>query len=219
MRNLVVSTSLTLDGVMQAPGTPEEDPSGGFTLGGWLVNHWDDAVGESMAKSTGRPFELLLGRKTYEIFAAHWPFATDDPGAEVLNQARKYVVTTTLEQAEWDNTTVLNQDAVAQVRALKEQDGPEIQVHGSGDLIQTLLRHELVDEFRLWIFPIVVGKGKRLFDAGTVPTTFAVRESSTSPNGVIMVTYERAAGGVDTGSFALETPSERELQRRERLGA
>jgi dihydrofolate reductase len=217
MRKLVVNTFLTLDGVMQAPGGPEEDPTGGFTLGGWSVNHWDDSMGEVMASSMTRPFELLLGRKTYEIFAAHWPF-TEDPGADALNAARKYVATTTLEAADWNNTTVLTGDVVSQIAALKDQDGPEIQVHGSSDLIQTLLANDLVDEFRLMIFPVAVGGGKRLFGEGTIPSTFTVRDASTSSTGVMMATYERA-GDVQTGSFARDEPTDLEVERRERLEA
>jgi dihydrofolate reductase len=217
MRTLAVLTFVTLDGVMQAPGGPEEDPAGGFAYGGWSTRHFDDTVGEVMGRSMSRPFDLLLGRKTYEIFAAHWPFVTE-PGADVLNAARKYVVTTTLTSADWNNSTVLNGDVVQQIRALKEQDGPEIQVHGSGNLIQTLLANDLVDEFRLMIFPIVVGKGKRLFADGTLPRTFTVRDTSTSGSGVMIATYERA-GEVETGSFALEEPTDLEVQRRERLKA
>jgi dihydrofolate reductase len=217
MRKLVVNTFLTLDGIMQAPGGPEEDPTGGFTLGGWSVNHWDESMGEVMARSMSRPFELLPGRKTYEIFAAYWPFS-EEPGADVLNAARKYVATTTLESADWNNTTVLTDDVVSQIAALKERDGPEIQVHGSSDLIQTLLANDLVDEFRLMIFPVVVGGGKRLFGEGAIPSTFTVRDASTSSTGVVMATYERA-GDVQPGSFALDEPTDLEVERRERLEA
>jgi dihydrofolate reductase len=216
MRKLVVSTFLTLDGVMQAPGGPEEDPTGGFTLGGWSVNYWDDAMAEVMTGwMDNTPFDLLLGRKTYEIFAAHWPF-TDEPGADVLNAARKYVATTTLQSADWNNTTVFTGDVVPQIAALKDQDGPEIQVHGSSNLIQTLLANNLVDEFRLMIFPVVVGGGKRLFGEGTIPSSFTVRDSSTSGTGVVIATYERA-GEVETGSFAFEDPTDLEQQRRGQL--
>jgi dihydrofolate reductase len=215
MRTLAVLTFVTLDGVMQAPGGPEEDPTGGFTFGGWSIRHFDDAVGEVMDRSMSVPFDLLLGRKTYEIFAAHWPYSTD-PGADRLNAARKYVASRTLESADWNNSTVLNGDVVAQVRTLKEADGPEIQVHGSWNLIQTLLANDLVDELRLKIFPVVVGKGKRLFGEGTVPRTFTVRDATTSGTGVVMATYERA-GEVETGSFAFEEPTDLEVQRREQM--
>src|SRR5215203_1220010 len=152
MRKLIVATFLTLDGVMQAPGGPEEDPTGGFQYGGWSVPYWDDAMGARMGELMGKPFDLLLGRKTYEIFAAHWPH-TDEPGAEVLNNARKYVASRTLERADWQNSTVLEGDVPQAVARLKEADGPELQVHGSSQLIQTLLEHDLVDELRLMIFP------------------------------------------------------------------
>jgi dihydrofolate reductase len=217
MRNLVVLTFLTLDGVMQAPGGPEEDSAGGFTLGGWSVNYWDDSMGEVMDRSMTKPFDLLLGRKTYELFAAHWPFATE-PGADTLNTARKYVATTTLKSADWNNSTILDGDVVAQIAALKEQDGPEIQVHGSSDLIQTLLANDLVDEFRLMIFPVVVGGGKRLFGDGTIPSAFSVRDATTAGTGVVMATYRRA-GEIETGTFALEEPTDLETERREQLRA
>ncbi|MBD0292479.1 MAG: dihydrofolate reductase family protein [Jiangellaceae bacterium] len=217
MRKLVVSTFMTLDGVMQAPGGPEEDPTGGFTLGGWSVPYWEDSMSQVMARLMGKPFELLLGRKTYEIFAAYWPFS-DEPGAAELNAARKYVATTTLESADWNNTSVLRGDVVPQIAALKEQDGPEIQVHGSSNLIQTLLRNDLVDEFWVMIFPVVVGSGKRLFGDGTVPASFTVRDASTSSTGVLMSTYERA-GDISVGSFESAEPTEQELKRRQRLRA
>ena len=203
MRKLAVSTFLTLDGVMQAPGGPEEDPAGGFTHGGWSVNYWDDAMGQAMGEAMGRPFDLLLGRKTYEIFAAHWPHATDEPGADVLNNARKYVASKTLDSVDWQNSTLLEGDAADAVARLKEEDGPEIQVHGSGDLIQTLLEHDLVDEFRLMVFPVVLGAGKRLFAEGTIPRGLKLLDSKTSSTGVVIATYERG-GDVEYGSFALE---------------
>jgi dihydrofolate reductase len=215
MRKLVVNTFLTLDGVMQAPGGPEEDPTSGFTLGGWSVNYWDDVMGKVMDERMGRPFDLLLGRRTYEIFAAHWPFS-DEPVADTLNSARKYVASRTLDKTEWNNSTLLGGEVAQEVAALKQQDGPEIQVHGSSELIQTLLRHDLVDEFRLMIFPLVVGGGKRLFGEGTVPAGFTVRDATTSTTGVLIATYERA-GDVQTGSFALANPTELEVERRRRL--
>src|SRR5215207_5000726 len=169
MRKLAVSTFLTLDGVMQAPGGPEEDPTGGFTHGGWSVNYWDELMGQAMGEAMSRPFDLLLGRKTYEIFAAHWPYATDQPAADVLNSATKYVASTTLDAVEWQNSILLEGDVAEAVSRLKEEEGPEIQVHGSGNLIQTLLEHDLVDEYRLWTFPVVLGTGKRLFADGAIP--------------------------------------------------
>jgi dihydrofolate reductase len=216
MRRLVVNTFLTLDGVMQAPGGPEEDPTGGFTHGGWSANYWDDLMGQAMGEGMGRPFELLLGRKTYEIFAAHWPNVTDDPAGDALNSATKYVASTTLDAVEWQNSNLLEGDVAEAVARLKEQDGPEIQVHGSGNLIQTLLEHDLVDEYRLFIFPIVLGTGKRLFADGAIPRGLKLVDSKTSTTGVLMATYEHG-GELEYGSFALEEPTEAELQRRQGL--
>ena len=202
MRKLVVLTFLTLDGVMQAPGGPEEDSAGGFKWGGWSFPYFDEFLGKVMGEQMGKPFDLLLGRKTYDIFAAHWPKRGDeDPAAASLNSARKYVVSTTLRKPEWANTTVLSSNIPQEIKKLKEQAGPELQVHGSGNLIQTLLKHDLVDEFWLKIFPVTLGKGHRLFAEGTVPAGFKLVESKSSPKGVIIANYSRA-GDVKTGSFA-----------------
>ncbi len=216
MRKLVVTTFITLDGVMQAPGGPEEDPTGGFTYGGWLFNYWDDMMGQVMGEFMAKPSELLLGRKTYEIFAAYWPYIKEDPTADKLNSVRKYVISRTLDEASWNNSTLVTGDVEQAVRNLKEQKGPEIQVHGSGNLIQTLLKHDLIDEFRLWIFPITIGKGKRLFGEGTQPASLKLIDSKTSTTGVIIATYE-PAGELKTGSFAIDNPSEVEIERRKRL--
>jgi dihydrofolate reductase len=205
MRSLVVSMFLTLDGVMQAPGGPEEDPTGGFTHGGWSVGYWDEPMGERMGEVMGGPFDLLLGRKTYEIFAAHWPHS-DEPGAEELNSARKYVASRTLDSVEWNNSTLLEGDVAEAVAKLRQEDGPEIQVYGSGDLLQTLLEHDLVDEFRIMIFPVVLGTGKRLFAEGAVPAGLTLAESAMSTTGVFMATYKRE-GDIRYGSFALDEPT------------
>ncbi len=215
-RKLVVNSFLTLDGVMQAPGGPEEDPSGGFTHGGWSANDWDDALGQWIGAYMARPADLLLGRKTYEIFAAHWPYITHDPMADRLNQARKYVASTTLDKLEWNNSALLQGDVAEAVPALKEEDGPEIQVHGSGNLIQTLLRHDLVDEFRLMIFPLVLGTGKHLFADGAIPAALKVVDLTVTGNGVVAAVYERA-GAIEYGSFALDEPTKAEVARREKL--
>jgi dihydrofolate reductase len=212
MRELIVNTFLTVDGVMQAPGGPEEDPSGGFEHGGWSFGYWDEQMRTVMGESMSKPFDLVLGRKTYEIFAAHWPHS-DDPGAEILNNATKHVASTTRKELEWQNSKLIEGEVPDGVRALKEQDGPELQVHGSANLIQTLLEHGLIDEFRLWIFPLVLGKGKRLFDAGTLPAGLEVASSQVFSTGVIMATY-RSGAEIKYGSFAAETPSEAELARR-----
>jgi dihydrofolate reductase len=216
MRKVIVSTFLSLDGVMQAPGGPAEDPTGGFTLGGWSVNFWDDAMGQRMAEAMTEPFDLLLGRKTYEIFAAHWPYVTDDPAAEALNRATKYVASRTLKELEWTNSVLIRGDVGEEVARLKEGSGPEIQVHGSGDLIKTLMRHHLVDEYRLWTFPVRLGSGKRLFEGGTTPGSLRLADVTTSTTGVVMATYE-PAGEIEVGSFALDEPTEAEIERRRRL--
>lgn len=216
MRKLIVNTFITLDGVMQAPGGPEEDPTGGFTYGGWSFNYWDDMMGQVMGESMAKPSDLLLGRKTYEIFAAYWPYIKDDPVADKLNSARKYVVSRTLDETSWNNSTLVKGDVAQAVRDLKEQEGPEIQVHGSSNLIQTLLKHDLIDEFRLWIFPVTIGKGKRLFGEGTKPANLRLINSKTSSTGVIIATYE-SAGELKTGSFGPDNPSEAEIERRKRL--
>ena len=216
MRKLVVNTFMTLDGVMQAPGGPEEDPAGGFDLGGWSVNYWDDAMGQVMGEAMAAPFDLVLGRKTYEIFAAHWPHATDQPGADVLNNATKYVASRTLDAVEWSNSVLIEGHVEKEIAELKEQDGPELQVHGSSNLIQTLLTHNLIDEFRVWIFPVVIGHGKRLFSDGTVPAGLRLIDSKTFGTGVVVAVYERA-GDIVPGSFALEEPTEAEIARREGL--
>jgi len=200
MRKLIVLSFITLDGVMQAPGGPEEDPTGGFSYGGWTVPYFDEFLGNVMGEQMGRPFDLLLGRKTYEIFAAYWPFQTD-PGADGINNATKYVASHKPIISDWKSTVHIK-DVAQEVKKLKEQEGSEIQVHGSGNLIQALLKHDLVDEFWLKIFPVVLGSGKRLFAEGTIPAGFKLIESSTSPSGVIVASYVRA-GKVKTGSFAL----------------
>lgn len=218
MRKLMVLSFITLDGVMQAPGGPEEDPTGGFKHGGWVAGYFDDFLGKVMVEQMSKPFDLLLGRKTYEIFAAHWPYVNtkEDPIAAGINRAKKYVASGTLKRLDWDNSELLKGDVVEEVKKLKQQDGPEMQIHGSGNLIQTLLKHDLVDEFRLKIFPIALGRGKRLFAEGTIPLGFKLLAGEISPSGVIVASY-RAAGEVRTGSFALEVPTEAELARRRRL--
>ena len=217
MRELIVLSFITLDGVMQAPGGPEEDPTGGFNYGGWTVGYWDDFLGGVMGEQMAKPFDLLLGRKTYEIFAAYWPYAkSDDPTAEKLNSAKKYVTSKTLRKLDWSNSMLVEGDTVQEIIKLKEQKGPELQVHGSGNLIQTLLKHDLIDEFRLKIFPITLGTGKRLFGEGTIPAGLKLVDSRTSTTGVIVATYKRA-GVVKTGLFASKTPTETELARRKKL--
>ncbi|MET0454482.1 MAG: dihydrofolate reductase family protein [Mycobacterium sp.] len=203
MRKLIANTFLTLDGVMQAPGGPDEDTDGGFTLGGWSVNYWDDVMGDVMAKTMGVPFDLVLGRRTYDIFAAHWPRATEEDGAKPLNAATKYVASRGNPALKWANSRLLDGAPENGIDALKAGDGPELQVHGSANLLQTLIRHGLVDEYRLWVFPVIAGSGKRLFADGAVPAGLSLVESTVSTTGVVIGTY-RPAGAITVGSFALE---------------
>jgi dihydrofolate reductase len=200
MRELIVNSFVTFDGVMQAPGGPEEDPSGGFEHGGWVAGYWDDELGEAKGGTMSEPYDLVLGRKTYDIFAAHWP-QTDEPPAEQLNSATKHVASTTRKDLEWENSKLVEGEVQDGIRAIKEGDGPELQVHGSANLIQTLLTHGLVDEFRLQIFPLVLGKGKRLFDGGTVPAALELASSQTLGSGVVIVTL-RPGGEPKLGSFS-----------------
>jgi dihydrofolate reductase len=213
MRKLAVNTFMSLDGVMQAPGGPDEDPTGGFTLGGWAVTYFDDEMMALVAESA--PYELLLGRGTYEIFAAHWPY-DEGPIADQLNRTRKHVASTTLDRVDWNNSTLISGDVADYVAELKNQDGPEIQVHGSPGLIQTLLEHDLIDEYRMWIFPVVIGTGKRFFADGTGPGALKLVDSKVSSTGVTINTYERA-GDIEIGDTEFEQPSEAELERRKRL--
>jgi dihydrofolate reductase len=202
----------TDDARRRAPGGPEEDPSGGFELGGWSVNYWDEAMQEDVSQAMARPFDLLLGRKTYEIFAAHWPYA-DDPLADALNGATKHVASRSLDTLDRRNSTLIECDVPEAVARLKAEDGPELQVLGSQELIQTLLAKGLIDELRLWILPVVVGSGKRLSGDGTVPAGFTLVDSRSSTTGVIIATYQ-VAGAIQTGSFAFEEPTDAEVQRR-----
>jgi len=200
MRKIIVLSFLTLDGVMQAPGGPEEDTSGGFKYGGWTFPYFDDFAGKVMNEQMSlERSELLLGRKTYEIFAGYWPHHADGwPG---INDVKKYVASddATL-KLEWENSVLLTGDVAEEVKKLKSDSGPDLQVWGSGNLIQTLLKHDLVDELKLKIFPITLGGGKRLFAEGTIPAAFKLIESKISPTGVIFANYTRA-GKVETGSF------------------
>lgn len=198
MRKLVALTFLSLDGVMQAPGGEGEDPSGGFDLEGWSVPYFDEDLGNEMSHQMSEPFDLLLGRKTYEIFAAHWPNHPEEGFG--INRATKYVVSSSSIDTSWQETIQIRDKVVEQLHALKTQDGPMLQVHGSGNLLQTLLSNDLVDELWLKIFPVTIGKGKRLFGDGTKPAAFELKYSSTSPSGVIVASYTRA-GEVKVGTF------------------
>ena len=196
MRKLVVGTFLTLDGVMQAPGGPNEDREGGFRHGGWLVPYFDEKFGEIMTEWTKRAGAFLLGRKTYEIFAASWPKSTDpaDEIATALNTRPKFVASRTLDKLNWNNSRLLKGDVADEVAKLKVRAGGEIQVHGSSDLLQTLLKHNLVDTLRIWQFPVVVGTGKRLFGEGTIPSSFRLVDTQQTRAGAVLHVYERAGG-------------------------
>ena len=218
MRKINVTTFTSLDGVMQAPGGPQEDRTGGFTLGGWTAPHFDAALGASMGEIFSRPFDLLLGRKTYDIFAAHWPFVSDpnDPIAGLFNRVTKYVASRSNPKLAWQNSQLLGADIVASLKQLKSGEGPDLLVQGSSDLLQTLWRHRLVDEFTVLIFPVVLGRGKRLFGDSAVPTGLRLAKSQAYPTGVIVANYV-PAGEVKTGNFQLAEPSQAELDRRRNL--
>ena len=196
MRKLVVGSFLTLDGVMQAPGGPDEDREGGFKHGGWLVPHFDDRFLQIMTDWTRRAGAFLLGRKTYEIFAQAWPKSTDpaDEIAVALNTRPKFVASRTLREVGWNNSHLLQGDVAAQVAKLKSQEGGEIQVHGSGALVQTLLERDLIDTLRLWLFPVTLGTGKRLFGEGTIPASFRLADTQVVASGAVLHVYERAGG-------------------------
>ena len=217
MRRLIASTFASLDGVMQAPGGPEEDPTGGFTLGGWMFNYSDETMDISAAGFDGKDRELVLGRRTYEIFEAYWPYQPDDhPIARTLNAARKYVASRTLTTLHWNNSTLLGGDVVSALIALKTQPGPDLQIIGSGDVIQTLQAASLIDEYNVWTFPVVLGRGKRLFGETARPSSLRLVRSQVSPTGAVMTTYV-PDGDIRPGSFASIEPSEKELARRERM--
>jgi dihydrofolate reductase len=221
MRSIVVAAFTSLDGVMQAPGGPEEDPTGGFEHGGWVAPYFDDVVGAAMGEIFSRPYELLLGRKTYDIFAAHWPHITEPTHpdyaiAEQFNRITKHVATHRPESLTWKNSRALGPDPIAALRALKKGDGPSLLTQGSSDFAKTLLASDVVDELRLLVFPLVLGKGKRLFGGTAWPAGFRLERSHVSPNGVVISSYARA-GAVKTGSFALPEPPPEEVERRKNL--
>jgi dihydrofolate reductase len=216
MRKLIASTFVSLDGILQAPGGPDEDPAG-FPHGGWVFPFWDEDTDPSEAGFDGKGRELVLGRKTYEIFEAHWPYQPkDDPTAQTLNAARKHVATRTLKKLEWNNSTVLGGDVVAAIKALKAKPGPDLQIIGSGNLIQTLQGAALIDEYNVWTFPVVLGRGKRLFEEGARAGALRLVASKVSKKGVVMSTYV-PAGDIQAGSFVQNEPSEKELARRAKM--
>lgn len=218
MRKLIASTFVSLDGVMQAPGGPEEDRTGGFVFGGWTFPYWNDAMGRDMMGFDGKDRELLLGRRTYEIFEAYWPYQPDDhPIAKTFNATRKHVASRTLKgKLGWNNSTLLEGDVAAAVAALKSEAGQDLQIIGSGNLIQTLRAASLIDEYNVWTFPVVLGRGKRLFEEGAKAGALQLAASQTSATGVVMSTYV-PAGEVPLGSFVQDAPSAKEIERRAKL--
>ena len=190
MRKLAALTFVTLDGVMQSPSMPDEDPSDGFERGGWAAPYWVDVMSQVERTAMSEPYDMVFGRKTYDLFAGHWPDAPRSTFSERMNAARKYVVTSDPESLNWENSHAVGGDVVAALRSLKEQAGPLLQVHGSAQLLQTLVAHQLIDEFRLWVFPVVVGSGKRLFQDGIPPFQLDLRRFETCANGVSMQFYQ-----------------------------
>lgn len=218
MRKVIVGAFVSLDGVMQAPGGPREDPTGGFRHGGWVAPLVDGVFGEAVGKLFGQPFDLLLGRKTYEIFAAHWPYAEDGPDdaiAKTFNSVTKYVATRKGLELNWKGSIALR-DAAQDVARLKQQDGPALLTQGSADLIQSLLSSDLVDEICLFTFPVVLGEGKKLFGEGARGAAFKLIDSRVSPNGIVIARYLRD-GEVKTGDFAMDPPTPAEVARREKI--
>lgn len=218
MRKIIVGAFTSLDGVMQAPGGPDEDPVGGFAHGGWFVPFFDAKLGESIDGMLGQPYDLLLGRKTYDIFAAHWPYAgPDDPIGSVFNRITKFVATRNPAlKLDWQNSRTLGGDVIAALRELKGQDGRNLLTQGSTELLNTLFAEGLVDEMHVWIAPVVLGRGKPLFGGGAAPTALKLVGSTVSDSGVTCNRY-LVGGAVQTGSFEFETPTEAELERRRNL--
>jgi dihydrofolate reductase len=227
MRKIMVAALITLDGVMQAPGGPEEDPSGGFKFGGWLAGLEDDGIGPPLDELFRQAFDLLLGRRTYDIFAAYWPFIPTDPAAAgyepgtagiatAFNRVTKFVATHRPDSLGWENSQWLGKDPVAALRELKRGDGPMLLIQGSSELIHTLLARDLIDEVRLIVAPLMLGKGKRLFDDGTMPRSLKLVKSGVTPRGTLLANYE-PAGDVKTGTFGTDSPSKAEVERRRKL--
>ncbi|MGH8397013.1 MAG: dihydrofolate reductase family protein [Gammaproteobacteria bacterium] len=217
MRKLIVSMFASLDGIMQAPGGPEEDPTGGFALGGWMFHYADESMDISASGFDGKDRELVLGRRTYEIFEAYWPYQPDDhPIAKTFNATKKYVASRTLTTLHWNNSTLLHGDVVSAIIALKAQPGPDLQMIGSGLLIQTLQAASLIDEYNVWTFPVVLGRGKRLFSETAKPSALRLVRSQVSTTGVVMSTYV-PGGDIQPGSFVGAEPSKKELARRKMM--
>lgn len=199
MRKLAALTFLTLDGVLQSPSSPEEDPSNNFIKGGWASGYWEEVMEQVMREAMTEPYDVIFGRKTYDIFASHWPqIESDNPVAEIMNAAKKYVLTSSQDDLSWANSVRVNGDVAIEISKLKQQNGPLLQIHGSGQLIQELLKHHLIDELRLWTFPVVIGDGKRLFGEETIPLQFKLTKTEATSNGVIMSIYRLENGECDS---------------------
>jgi len=214
MRKIIVTSFLTMDGVLQAPGGPEEDRTNGFKWGGWQFPHQDEVTNNAIAKIMSTPFDLLLGRRTYEIFAAYWPYKNDVIG-EKFNSINKYVVATTPVDTSWKNSILINGDVVNELKKLKKQNGPDLLVHGSSRLIQTLFANQLVDVLHIWTIPITLGKGKKLFEEGTPTQEWKMTESVISTKGVVIASYV-PGGEVKLGSFVPDEVSDAEIERRKK---
>ena len=218
LRKLIAITHISMDGVMQSPGGPDEDPRNGFSHGGWIWPFSDASAGDAVGELISSDFALLLGRRTYEIFAAYWPHAGTNPIGRAFNQATKYVATRSLDRLSWEHSQRLGADAVAGIRELKSSSGPTLHCWGSGELLQTLIAADLVDEYRIWVYPVILGAGKRLFEKGAPPRALSLVETRRTPKGVLLNTY-RAAGPIPTTSAPPDSPSEDERARRKKLAA
>nr|WP_294875241.1 dihydrofolate reductase family protein [uncultured Pedobacter sp.] len=201
MRKIIACLFLTMDGVIQSPGGPDEDPKNNFKWGGWSFPHWDDIMNQSMAKITAEPYDLLLGRRTYEIFAAFWPNQQNDPTSEMFNRVEKYVVATTKVDTSWINTSLITGNVIHELEKFKASDGPNLLIYGSADLCQTLFKHHLIDVLHTWTFPVTLGSGQRLFEKGTQPEQWKLADAVVSSTGVIMASYS-PDGDVKTGSMS-----------------
>jgi dihydrofolate reductase len=227
MRKIIVQAFISLDGVMQAPGGPDEDPTGGFEFGGWTAAYVDEVLGAAIGESFSAPFDLLLGRKTYDIFAAYWPYVQKDSAASdfdpfsadigrKFDALTKYVATHRPESLGWQNSQPLGNDLIARLRELKQEKGPNLVTQGSSELVQQLLASDLVDELKLLTYPVLLGKGKRLFGSDGLPSSFELTRSTVSSTGVAIASYARA-GGIKAGSHVRGEPSAAELERRRNL--
>jgi len=218
MRKLIANIFITLDGVMQSPSGPEEDPTGNFKYGGWITSYWDEMMGKTLDEFLAKPFEILLGRRTYEIFAAHWPYIQNDPRADKFNAAKKYVISQTLNKLNWNNSFLIKNNVVEEINKLKKQNGPELHIYGSSNLIKTLVNANLVDLLKVWVFPVAVGKGKQLFGEGIKASKLKLVDIKSSSTGVIISTYQ-SDGEIKIALVGAENPSEEELARRRKLAA